>query len=263
MKKWRILIIAGFFLALGFILNATGVLQNVKNRFWKHLAPIDLVLDYTAAKVPPSIKGLFSIGIILRQNSNLISDNLMLQSKLARLSEVEYENEVLKKELGFLKEQKSADYVPASIIGHSVSGYVKTVVIDKGEDAGLEEGQAVVSQGFLIGTLSRVRQNNSEITFITDFNSLVPVVLQNSRGTGLLRGGLQGLIVENIPLNIETQKNEPVITSGLGGKIPTGIIVGNVDKVVSRQGEIFGKVSVNTPIDFSKIEVLLVVKKND
>ncbi len=262
MRKWRFIIIILSVAILGFFLSPLGFSRTSRNYFWEIAQPVGLATRASLGKVFPFLGDLFHFRRIIQQNSNLVKENLDLQSKLGKLTEVDYENEVLKKELGFMKSQNSQETLPAAIIGQS-SGYLKSLIIDKGKDFGLKEGDAVISQGFLVGTLTDVRENNSEVTLIIDFNSLVPVVLQNSRGTGLLRGGLSGLAVEDIPLNISTQKDENVITSGLGGRIPQGILIGKVTGVISKEGEIFQKVAIASPVDFSKLEVLFVIKRND
>lgn len=261
MKKWRlvvgVLIITFIFLILSFF----GGLKYPKNTFWVVLKPVSIGFQYSFGRVAPFFKNIFHLGQIIKQNHDLVSENLELQSQLAKLSEIQYENEILKKELNFTQTKEAdAELVPAAIIGRT-AGYLKAMTIDKGEKDGLVKGQAVISQGFLVGTMTEVRPNNAEVILATNFNSLVPVILETSRGTGLLRGGLQGLTVEDIPLNIQIRPDENVITSGLGGQIPAGVVIGKVVAVVSRQGEIFQKVTVNSPIDFSKLEVLFVIRK--
>jgi len=261
MRRWRFVIVILVLALLGFFLYPTGFTKPIKNYFWRGLEPIGLGFRLSFGKIVPFFKDIVHLKGIVKQNKNLINENLSLQGQLANLSEVDYENEILKKELGFLKTQNASTIIPAAIIGQS-SGYLRSLVIDKGQADGLLQGDAVISQGYLVGTLTDVRKNNSELTLITDFNSLVPVVLQDSRGTGLLRGGLNGLAVEDIPLNIGIRKGENVITSGLGGQIPPGILIGTVTDVISKEGEIFQKVSVSSPIDFSRLEVLFIIKKN-
>lgn len=257
-KKWRFVIIVLMVAILGLIFSPSKFREPVKNYFWLVFKPIGSGL-VAVGRVTPLVKDTFHFRSIVRQNADLVKENLDLQSKLAKLTEVSFENEILKKELGFMQSQDLSKTVPAAIISIS-NGYLKSVVIDKGEKDGLKVGDAVISQGVLVGTISNVRQNNSDVLLVTDFNSLVPVILQNSRGTGLLRGGLKGLVVEQIPLNISLQKGENVVTSGLGGQIPAGILVGKTGEVISKEGEIFQKNSVSTPVDFSRLEVLFVIK---
>lgn len=261
MKKWRLTIIT-LVLASGlFLASLFGWLNWPKNVFWDMLRPVGIVFEVSFGKIPKFFQNVFHISAIVKQNHNLINENLQLQSNLAKLQETKYENEILKKELNFANTgSDNLKLVPAAIIGKA-SGYLKSVTIDKGGKDGLSEGMAIISQGFLVGTVSEVRPDNAEITLVTDYNSLIPVVLQESRGTGLIRGGLGGLIVEDIPLNIGIKPNENVITSGLGGLIPDGLAIGKVREVVSKPGEIFQKVAVVSPTDFSKLEVLFIVKK--
>ena len=223
--------------------------------------PVGFVLQISFGHVPKFFSNIFSFRQILKQNSDLINENLVLQSSLAKLQDVSYENEILKKELNFSQAQGQSTHLIASAIIGRANGSTQTITIDKGQNSGLRQGQAVVSQGFLIGTVANVRADNSDVILITDYNSLIPVVFASSRGTGLLRGGLDGLVVEDLPLNITPAPGEAVVTSGLGGEIPGGLAIGKFQAVVSHPGDIFQKATISSPIDFSGLEVLFVVPK--
>lgn len=259
MKKFRILIIAGVLIIIGFFIYPTGLLATPKNIFYKILKPFTVVSNYTVDRVAMFFKNLASLNSLSKENQNLIKENLELQGQLAIIKEVQHENEILKKEIGFLSNKGDLKLVPANIIGRSASGYLKTIVIDRGANDGVKENQAIISQGFLVGKVTQVFSNSAEVILITDNNSLIPVVLQDSRGTGLLRGGYSGLTVEDIPLNIPIKKGEQVVTSGVGGDIPLGLMVGTVDEVISHEGEIFQKVAVKSPIQIYFLEFVFVV----
>lgn len=231
-----------------------------RNMLFQIVKPFSIAANFSVDRVALFFRNLSHLSSLGRENQTLIKENLALQSQLAILKEVQHENEILKNEMGFLKTKNEMKLIPANIIGRSMAGYLKTVIIDRGNKDGLKEGQAVISQGFLIGTLRDVWANTSEVILITDNNSLVPVVLQESRGTGLLRGGLGGLAVEDIPLNMPMNKGEQVVTSNLGGDIPAGILIGNVEEVISKEGEIFQKASVKSPIQFYFLEFVFVVQ---
>lgn len=247
-------------IAIILLILPTKISRGIRNFSWQILKPISFVFSDTIGKATPYFKKVLNFQNVISQNSDLISENLQLQSQVTKLSEVQNENEILKKELGFMQTQDLTTTTAAAVIGTSGS-YLKSLVIDKGQDAGLVVGEAVISQGILIGQLSEVRQNNSDVLLITDSSSQIPVVLQNSRGTGLLSGGLGGLVVEDIPLNIAIVKNENVVTSGLGNLMPAGILVGRSTDIVSHQGEIFQKAAVASPVDFSNLKVVFVLKK--
>jgi len=260
MRRWRTILIVIFILIFSFFIYPIIIPGPIKNTFNNSVKPISSIARSSFSGFFNLFDRLFNLKRIVYQNSSLIKENLELQSKIAKLSEIQSENEILKKELGFFKKEKTEEMISSAIILNSSSGYLKSLTIDHGLSSGVAVGQAVVSQGFLVGKISQVRENSAEVTLITDFNSLVPVNLQESSGTGLLRGGLAGLIIEDIPLNTEVKIGEIVTTSSLDEKIPAGIAVGKVVSIVSKKGEIFQRVSVTSLIDFSNLKVLFVVK---
>lgn len=258
MKKWRFVIII-LLIAVILLILPVKFSRNLRNYTWVVLKPIGLVFRISFGRTLPYFSGLFHLNQIISQNSSLVAENSELESRLALATEVENENEVLKKELGFMQTQDLNTTTAAAVIGRS-SDYLKTLTIDKGSTSGIISGDAVISQGVLIGTVSEVREQNSDVTLITDYNSLVPTVLQTSRGTGLLHGGLAGLTVQDIPLNITIVNGENVVTSGLGGQIPQGILIGKVTGVTSKKGDIFQIATLSSSIDFSHLGVVFVLK---
>ncbi|MCL5407004.1 MAG: rod shape-determining protein MreC [Patescibacteria group bacterium] len=261
MKKFKILIMAAILIITGFLLYPTGVLSTPKNILFRALKPFSIVSNYTVDKVVTIFGNFANLNSLGKENQKLIKENLELQGQIAIIKEVQHENEILKKEIGFLNTKSDLKLMPANIVGRSISGYLKTIVIDRGEKDGIKQNQAIISQGFLVGTVRQVFPNSAEVILITDNNSLVPVVLQDSRGTGMLRGGFGGLTVEDIPLNIPIKKGEQVVTSGLGGDVPLGIMVGTVEDVISHEGEIFQKVTVKSPIQIYFLEFVFVASQ--
>lgn len=260
MKKKRIVLVILILAICLFILSLLGFVNPIKNVFWKVTTPFSIFFENTFGGAGDFLKNITHLQSILNQNKNLIKENLELQTRIVESDELRYENEILKKELGFYQQEKEKKLIPIEIIAQSPSGYLKSFIVSGGKRNGLDVGSAVVSQGFLVGTITQVRESNADLTLITDFNSLIPIILQDSRSTGLLRGGLTGLIVEDIPLNTEIKSGQTVLTSGLGGQIPSGIPVGQTRNIVSKKGEIFQRVAIDSPVDFSKLKFLFAFK---
>ena len=132
--------------------------------------------------------------------------------------------------------------------------------MNRGADDGVKVGQAVVSQGYLVGRVESVEKYSSQVLLIANANSLIPVTLQVSRGTGLLQGGLTGLIVHSISADTQIQNDENVVTSDLGEEVPAAILVGRVLKIISSESEIFKKVAVSSPVEFNKLEIVFIIR---
>ncbi len=263
MKKYRSIIVIVVLMIVGFLIWPTGAIRPIKNVFYMALKPFSIAGNFTIDRTSLFFRNFTHLGQLVRENQQLIKENLNLQGQLSLLKEAQHENEILKKEIGFFNESSNRGnlkLLPANIIGRSTTGYLRTIVIDRGTKDQVKTGQAIVSQGYLVGTVKEAMENSSEVTLVTDYDSLVPVILQDSRGTGLLRGGLTGLTIEDIPLNIEIKTGEQVITSGLGGDIPFGMMVGKVNEIVSKKSEIFQKVTLDSPIQIYYLEFVFVVQ---
>lgn len=254
--KFIIFIAALLILGLFF----TSELTDVKDFVYKITGPFSQKILILSNNVSDFFKDIRNIHNLERENSDYSKENNVLKAKLAALSEVKHENDVLKKEIGFISGQPERELIPAKVINRSPASFFQNIRIDKGTKDGVQKGKAVMSEGFLVGVVQESGGDFSDISLITDNRSLVAVVLQESRGTGLLRGGLKGLIMEDIPLNIAIKKSEIVVTSGLGDGLPSGIAVGNMESIISSTSEIFQRATIKSPVEFGNIEFVFVVK---
>jgi cell shape-determining protein MreC len=89
---------------------------------------------------------------------------------------------------------------------------------------------------------------------------MIPVIGQDSRATGILRGGISGLSVTDLLIDATITTNESIVTSGLGGELPAGIPIGTIVEVQERKGDITKKASLRSPLDLSKLEMVFVRK---
>jgi len=245
-------------LILGFFFSSE--LRPIKDFFSQVFSPIGKRILTTSNSMGGFFSNLSQISNLASQNSSLEKENNEIKAELVLLKEVQHENEVLKKEIGFTATQKERELIPCKVISASPSSFFQTIRIDKGTKDGVTNGKAVLSGGFLIGTIQEAADNSSQVFLITNSQSLVAVILQESRGSGLLKGGLKGLTVENIPLDTPIKKGEIVITSGLGDGLLSGIAIGTVQDIISSQSEIFQRVNVESPIELGKIEIVFVIK---
>lgn len=258
MFKYRTIAIIILVIFGGFILSKSRIFGSIRNFGIVFASPLSSSFGQATLKSSGFFQTLFSISKLKSENEELLEENTKLKSENLKLKEVEYENKILSEQLGFFKEQKELKLTPAKIILRSPTDFSRYLTINKGSDDGISEGAAVLSSGFMIGRVSQVFKNTSQFFTLTDISSSVPVIFQESRATGLLKGSLKGLVVENVPLDIQVKEGEAVLTFGLGNEVPTDLPIGKVDKIVSKEGEIFQKVAVSSPISFSKVEIVFV-----
>ena len=195
-------------------------------------------------------------------NENLIKENLDLKAQIARLSDVQKENELLRKEVGLIPKDKYT-LESCSIIAEDSLGSSSTILIDKGENRGLSEGMPVIiSNGILVGRISGVFADSAQVTLITDRNSAVNGEVSESGAKGIVKGtyGL-GIMMDMISQTEVIKEGDTVITSGLGGGMPRGLFIGKVGQASQSEDKLFQQASVVSSTDFSSLRVVFVIKK--
>jgi len=200
-----------------------------------------------------ALKDLNNENIILR------SENAALVEQVASLKEAERENEVLRQQLGVLPPGKQK-LVMARITGYNpVLG--QYFLIDKGEKDGVAINLAVVAaNNFLVGRVVEVNQIFSKVLLISDSNSSVNAITQESRVSGAVKGS-HGLAIamEMIPIDAQVLVGEPVLTSGLNDAIPRGLVIGRIASVVRKESEIFQRAAITPVLEFNKLEKVFVL----
>lgn len=257
MRNYRFLIILAIILVLGIILYP---LKPVKNFMYVISSPIAGGLNNITSSIGGFFSDLGSIGKLSHENETLTEKNNLLEAEVVELKEYKHENEILKQELDFVGNKREKELIGAKIISREISPYLQNILIDKGKKDGVKEGQILMSQGYLVGIISQLFDDYSQAELITSSQTLIPVILQETRATGLLKSQLEGLYIEDIPVDQEIKKDESVLTSNLSENIPQDIPIGKVDEVTKHESEIFQTIKVKSPIEFSKLEFVFIVK---
>lgn len=197
-----------------------------------------------------------------------VNENTLLKKQLGealeirnRYQELELENIRLKKFFNFTNAGQGI-YIAARIIARDPSPWFQTVMIDKGSNDGLLKGSpAMVSEG-IVGQVIEVSGNFSRILLITDRNSAVDALVQHSRVRGIVKGNNEDdcSFVYTLRKD-EVKEGETIVSSGLDQVFPKGLMIGRVLKVTKDQSHLFQDITIETSVDFEKIEEVLVLKR--
>lgn len=181
---------------------------------------------------------------------------------------LEKEIEELKKELDLNKTLTEYDIVNATIMSRNKSYWFNNMMIDKGKKDGIKKDMAVVTKDGLIGKISKVYYNSSEIKLITsdDINYKVSVSIKTGNGDSyaILNGydKKSGYIkVGGVDKNSDVKEKDTIVTSGLGGMFPGGIYVGEVVKISSDKYDLSKTLYIKTNQDFNNIHYVTVLKE--
>jgi rod shape-determining protein MreC len=133
-------------------------------------------------------------------------------------------------------------------------------MLDLGKSDGIEVGYPVVTDQGLVGRISGVTDTTSKVLLIGDPSSAVNAILQSSRLNGVIRGAPGGdLVMDYLPQGEKFSIGEVVLTSGLGGRFPKGIPIGQVVEIRQRDIDVFQQAVVRPTVDFPRLELVMVV----
>lgn len=164
------------------------------------------------------------------------------------------------------------EYTPinATILSRNKSYWFNQIMIDKGSKDGIKEDMAVVTKDGLVGKISRVYRNSSEIKLITsdDVNYKVSVTIQTGNGDSyaILNGydsDTECVMVTGVDKMSTVKQGDTIITSGLGGMFPGGIYVGVVQDIKSDKYDLSKTLYIKTSQDFNNIHYVTVLKEKE
>jgi rod shape-determining protein MreC len=198
--------------------------------------------------------------ILQQRNTDLEAEVSRLQSEIIELKQQISETQILSALVDFARVQPENRYLAATVIGRDPSPFLKYVIINRGSDDGLRKGMPVVTQQGLVGRVAAVTSGAARVHLITDASSSINVSLEPSGAQAMLVGSVSGEIeLDMIPQSAEVQVGDLVLTSGLGGNYPSNILIGQVTGVRSQETDLFQHASVQPVVDFSRLEILLVI----
>lgn len=253
------------FLCVGLLFaSLIGVLRPVETLVGVPLSILQQILNGLTGQISSAVNTLSDLQNLRARNEALERALINFQQELVELREIRADYERLQRLLNYVGTRRDWQYLAASVIGRDTTGLLRTIIIDRGTRDGLQVGMPVVTELGLVGRILRVGATNAQIQLVTDPNSYVNARLQITRTEGDVQGSVQGtaaggLRMIYIPLNDPVNDGDTVATSGVGGRFPRGLVIGQVTSSRLDESKLFKEASVRTLIDFSRLEMVLVI----
>jgi rod shape-determining protein MreC len=227
------------------------------------LMEISSPFQKTATLLIKTVQGTFQQYVFLihleKENRILKQKMVELQEESHRMREMELANERLRKLLQF-REKHSPSMIGAEVIGQDPSSWFKSVTIDKGERDGVKQGMAVVSPAGVIGQVLKTASHYAVVLLITDYNSAIDSIIQRTRSKAIVEGkGENRCQLKYLLRTEEVVVGDIVVTSGLGGNFPKGLMVGEIQKVDKKGHGIFQYAELMPSVDMATLEEVFVI----
>jgi rod shape-determining protein MreC len=181
--------------------------------------------------------------------------------------EIKLENERLRRLIGVQSTLKY-DTVIAEVVAKSPQNFYKTIIVNRGRLDGIERYMPVLAyqddEKCIVGKIVDVQRNSSRIQPLIEQSSYTAAMLKDTRYSGLLQGQspvADTCLLQYVDRRADIQFGDRVVTSGMGGVFPKGILIGEVVSVTKKRYGIFQEALVRPVVNFGRLEEVYIVTK--
>jgi rod shape-determining protein MreC len=268
LKNYKIVIFIVIILSISLIMLSYNFKNAPNSGFVRKIvleiaAPVQHVLNASARSVGDAwSRYIFLVGLE-DENKNLKKKINELKADLILYQEGYLEAERLKKLLS-IKDDYEYHLVSVRVIGREQAALSKTILINKGSAQGLRVGMPVLAEPGLIGRIIDISWHAAKVLLLIDESSNIDAIVQRSRVQGIINGaGSRGCIMKYVSKAQDVKESDIIVSSGLGGVFPKGLMLGVVSAVDRQESGLFLKIKIAPSIDFSKLEEVSVLASDD
>lgn len=270
--KNKVFIVSGVTVVMLIIAGVTfrqnSVVNRITNVVTVPFAPVQKVFSLAGVKVQDGINFFRDIGAVRLENEELKAKIDELEKENLALKEFRKENSELREALN-IKDQ-FADYEPlgANIIAKDTGNWFNIFTIDRGAKDGIKKDSPVVTSKGLVGRVIQVDALSSRVEAIIDKNSAASARISQKGDYVRVKGDLElkdtGLcLMDRISPEIDVAVGDDIVTSGIGGIYPRGILIGKVKEIRKSSDELNKYAILQPAVDFKRLDEVIVLKSKN
>jgi rod shape-determining protein MreC len=181
---------------------------------------------------------------LIYENEALKLNIERLKADLQRLDFIDQENNQLKNILE-VKNARKFKTEAVSIIYSRFDPFSQKIIIDGGQNKNFQASQPVIDALGLVGQISSVYPETSEVTLIIDKKMSVPIQIQRNGLRAITNGNGQNetIALSYLPNSVDVIKGDILKTSGIDTIYPEGIAVAEVVEIIHNPKLPFAKIT--------------------
>ena len=254
-------------LIFSLVLMTVNVRYEKSNLFFESIvvwffSPIQNLLTSTTSYVSDAFDHYFFLVETSKENDRLLLKVNLLSKKNNELIE---RNKLLERSDNLIEflDKDERPFVIAKVIGYDATQWSKVIFINRGTNHKVQKNSSVMNNAGVIGHVIHSSPNTSKVLLITDGRSAVDSLFQETRESGITVGTGENICeMKFVPISAKINLGDKVISSGLGGVFPKGLVVGRVVDIVKQSQELFQDIMVEPSADLSNIEEVIVLLPN-
>lgn len=227
-------------------------------------APAQTAFSSAGQKLQSFVDAIASFYELKAENDHLRKELAFTEQQLLQLQELQKENHRYRELLKFA-DKSEYRLLAAGVIARDPSQWFGTITVNRGYLDGVKEEMAVVTDRGLVGMISTVSPHSSQVLLITDPRLQVSAMIQRTRDpvtVGIIESYTKDsdqLKITYLPLEAKSQPGDQVITSGLGGIFPKGILIGTIREVEKEQPGMVLSAFIEPRVNFNRLEEIFII----
>ena len=246
----RLIVLSLASVALMVLDGRYAAVQQMKAYLSASLKPLQWLADKPVELYEYGSTFMHTQQSLIASNRDLTAQNLRLAVMLRQSAAAQRELAELKR-LNGLKTEAGKNPLSDKLL------------LNKGGSNGLRPGDAVVDNNGLIGQLTAVHPFVSELTVLTNAQSVVPVMVERTGVRSLLYGDGSGVVLRYFPVDADLQAGDLLVTSGLDSVYPAGIPVARVDQAERSSGTPYYRTTLSLPAALHSSKYVLVLPQTE
>ena len=255
-----------------FFSNNSSIMNIGENAIGTVTSSISRIVYSSIASSKEVFKNIFGSKAIREENEKLKIENAELKEKNISMENIIAKEEFLKNEYNLYLKNKE-NLLSANVIALDNNSLFVRFNINKGSKDGVKVGDIIV-QGTVgdkestyikavVGKVVEVGYNWSKVSSLVDSASNVSFNVVRTQSYGAINGQennlLSGFMYKS---DADVVVGDKLVTSGRGGVFPRNLYIGEVTEVKSSENNLEKKVSVKSPVDFTTLFRVFVLKGN-
>ena len=224
-------------------------------------AEVQRATSAAVSRVRDSWSGYFALRSVRQENDALKRQLADAQIQLQEQRAIADRTRGLEKILD-LQGRLELKTIAAEVIAAGETLDFRALTIDKGSRHGLKPDMAVIAPAGVVGRIVATSPGAAQVQLLTDVNAAAGALSERSRAQGIVVGaGDKGFLLDKVSEVADVAVGDVLLTSGIEGIFgiyPKGFTIGRVEKV-TKKGSAYGEITVRPAVDFSSLEVVLVV----
>ena len=234
-------------------------LKNLENALNFLGSPMESAFQYSSSSIEKIYKNYINLTDVRKSLDEKIHENMILKNQLNVMFDLEAENSRLRKIANF-KDKIPLHFLSCIVYEGDPSFVYKNARVDKGTQDGVQLGMGVVSANGVVGVIIKTTQHQSDILLLTDPNSNFDVIVSRNRRRGILQGGFENTMqFKYFDRGDKLLIGDEIVTSGLTGSFPGGILIGKVKNIDLDPGNATEIIDVEPSVNLEEMKEALIL----